>query len=456
MNHKNFIESKSENISYRNFYHFVISIIDYLKSQKLSSSDTIAFYASPSPLAIGLIFACQYLSIKIIFLNIKTPCLELIKNYHILSKKRINILLIEKDLKIEKEFFNHTEKILSVFELDQRFKQKKHAIKINFLFIFKIRYRYFLNKNHPLTLLYTSGTTGKPKIIPLSWNNHLHNAIASNKNLNYTSRDKWLLHLPLYHVSGLSIIFRTFFAKATLYLSHSEDWIQTIKENQTITHASFVSTQIEQLTEKKLHPVLKKFKAILIGGSIITENIWKKIKAGYPFYPTYGMTENASQIATYQKGMPLYHYKLLRHTKAKIINNNIYIKGKCLFGKKNLWFLTKDRGELNKGILSVNGRIDNMFISGGENIQPEEIEQILMSTSLIRIAVIVPEKNSKWGEIPIAYVHPYPDEKQQQELNDVLRKKLPKYKIPKRYSKFPQKTIEDFSKNLKISRNFMI
>ena len=467
---KIFIENEKQKFSYLDLQQYTFHLIQFLKSHSIQSPQTIGIYHSTNPLIITLIFACHYLAIKIIFFNTKTPCLELIKEYFSLSQKKISLLFISDTLNSENNnsiYSNYSNKVLFFSQLEKLLKKQQTTNYSLLYFNLTQKMVSFLHRHKPLTLLYTSGTTGKVKIIPLSWNNHRHNAVIANKHLDYQAKDKWLLHLPLYHVSGLSIVFRTFFAKATLQISSSKEWIETLKNNSTLTHASFIPNQIEQLREKRLVFLLKKFKAILIGGSMITETIWQKIKEGYPFYPTYGMTENASQIAIYQKGMPLYRYKLLPHTKLKVSNHNIYIRGKCLFKakyfaqenkrvKKNkiasIWFSTKDQGELNQKYLSIKGRTDNMFISGGENIQPEEIEKCLMSTPWIKLALIIPQPNKKWGQIPIAYIEPFLSSAKQQEINKLLKKKLPKYKIPKLYLKFPKDILRGFAKNLKISR----
>ena len=176
------------------------------------------------------------------------------------------------------------------------------------------------------------------------------------------------------------------------------------------------------------------------------------------------MTENASQVATYQKGMPLFCYQITQHTRVKIHQNIIYIRGKSLskscFKKSTQndnrfhqngnqkWFRTGDRGFIKNQYLHLLGRADNTFISGGENVEPEEIEDHLIKYSSISSATIVAEKSDQWGNVPVAYLDPYPTISEQKQINCFLKEKISSYKIPTQYLKLPK----EFRDNLKVSR----
>jgi O-succinylbenzoic acid--CoA ligase len=95
------------------------------------------------------------------------------------------------------------------------------------------------------------------------------------------------------------------------------------------------------------------------------------------------------------------------------------------------WFHTGDLGELDgEGNLHVWGRLDNLFISGGENIQPEEIEAALERIDGVERAIVVPVPDSEFGERPAAFVQMTDDEPDPGRLIGALEEALPRFKVP--------------------------
>ena len=151
-----------------------------------------------------------------------------------------------------------------------------------------------------VTVLFTSGSNAAPKAVVHTHANHYYNALGSQTNIPLKVGDRWLLSLPLYHVSGLSILYRCCLAGATLVIpSKDKTLIQNIHDYK-ITHISLVPTQLYRLLQdKKNIPILCRLKAILLGGGPIpAELIHTAIKFKLPIYLTYGLTETASQVAT--------------------------------------------------------------------------------------------------------------------------------------------------------------
>jgi len=305
-----------------------------------------------------------------------------------------------------------------------------------------------------LTILFTSGTSAKAKAVLHSFGNHYFNALGSNQHVKVEKGDLWLLALPLHHVSGLSILFRMFVGGGSIIVIDEQKEIPTAINDHNVTHASFVSTQIIRLI-KNHATELKKLKAILLGGSALPEWIIRQaIDLRLPVYVSYGLTEMASQVAT---------SNLIKnindHRKAKILKNceltltddgEILVKGKTLFlgyiEKSHVnsaiddqgWFHTGDLGKLENDSLTVLGRKDNMFVSGGENIYPEEIESVMNQIHGIEQATVIPSPHAEFGERPIAFIkltdHCAPNKNQ---IFDHLHKYLPKYKIPDQLYQFP-------------------
>ena len=305
--------------------------------------------------------------------------------------------------------------------------------------------------DRPATIIFTSGSSGYPKAAVHSLGNHCFNALGSNENIPVVPGDRWLLSLPLYHVGGLAILFRTAIAGASIVMPDPEDNTADVIGNANVTHVSMVSTQLYRLlAQPDSLPKLDGMKAILMGGSAIprhlTEHGWQ---AGLPLYLSYGLTEMCSQVTTsggehyYSSGRPL------KYREVKIADDSeILVRGETLFlgyidgGEitpavdSDGWFHTGDMGEFDPdGNLHVVGRRDNMFISGGENIYPEEIEAALLEIDEVVEAIVVPVKNPEFGYRPVAFVRTEP-------IRNITADDLPglsSFKIPIQFYDWPRK-----------------
>ena len=146
----------------------------------------------------------------------------------------------------------------------------------------------FLNKTALSTYLFTSGTTSKPKIACHTLGNHYYSALGSNAYLPVKRGDLYQISLPLYHIAGITLLFRTFMGGGSVALS---------KEIEGITHTSMVPTQLFRLLKEESLP---KYRHILLGGAGISPSLYYKAAGrGLTVHPTYGMTEMSSQIATH-------------------------------------------------------------------------------------------------------------------------------------------------------------
>ena len=309
------------------------------------------------------------------------------------------------------------------------------------------------------TIIFTSGSSGIPKAVLHTVGNHYFSALGSNKNIPFGNNKKWLLSLPVYHVSGLSILFRTMFSGGAVVIPDPDINLTENINRFQITHLSLVPTQLKQLLlNNESIDLLKKLDAILIGGSNIPLDIIKKsCKHKLPIYTTYGSTEMASQVTTTKPNENIDKLftsgKLLDHRQIKIANDcEILLKGKTLFkgyieGNKTIqpidedgWFYSGDLGKNDEaGYLNIIGRKDNMFISGGENIYPEEIENHLMNISEIEQAIVFDIPDKKFGARPVAIIKANQfDLIDQKYLEKYLTEFLPKFKIPDAFYKWPQ------------------
>lgn len=279
------------------------------------------------------------------------------------------------------------------------------------------------------TCLQTSGTTGKPKFALHTFENHYTNASHPHPLLKLSSSDRWLLSLPLNHVGGLAILFRSFVSGMEV----------TLENDERVTHLSFVPTQLKRyLQNPRPYP---KLKAIVLGGAPIPLELCKEAyRRGLPLFLTYGMTEMCSQIATqpFHPATGVTFGPPLPHREVKIApDGEIWVRGKTLFAGyldrpscfEGGWFPTRDLGEMTAHGLRIHGRKDRMIISGGENIHLEEIERCLMNLPEVLEAKVTARKDEEFGQRPMAEItvaKAIPIE----EIRERLSQELPRFKIP--------------------------
>ncbi|MDP6559742.1 MAG: o-succinylbenzoate--CoA ligase, partial [Candidatus Binatia bacterium] len=302
----------------------------------------------------------------------------------------------------------------------------------------------------PATTVITSGSSGKPKAALLTYGNLFYNAKGSSLNIHLEPGDRWLLNLPLYHVGGLGILFRCLINGAAVVMPEPDEGLETSIFRHNVTHLSVVPTQLFRLL-RDLENVkrLLSLKAVLVGGAPIPAPWLKKtFDKGLPVYTSYGLTEMSSQVTTtradapnekrFTSGMTLRYAQLRIGPKSEIL-----VRGETLFlgyvegdqvrlpVDSEGWFATGDLGRLDAdGYLTVLGRKDNMFISGGENIQPEEIEAALVELPSVAQALVVPVSDEEFGHRPVAFIRSTKTVIDPHAIKQMLRDLLPSCKVP--------------------------
>jgi len=283
------------------------------------------------------------------------------------------------------------------------------------------------------TLLYTSGSMGHPKIAALSLGNLVSSAIGSYNTIPLLPEDRWALTLPLFHVGGLGILFRSYLAKS--YVLISSNWEQA-------THLSLVPTQLFRLLQNPTD--LPNLKTILLGGAPLPD-----LETPWNILPTYGMTEMSSQIVTNHQIHPYAEMKITEDqeiwVKGPVLFQGYYEKGSISLPLKDGWFQTKDLGCWEDGMFKIIGRKDNLFISGGENIQPEEIEEVIRRVCGLHDAVVVPIPDKEFGARPVVFLK---ERIPLEELQEMLESYLPKFKIPIKSFELPETGLKPSRKTL--------
>lgn len=286
------------------------------------------------------------------------------------------------------------------------------------------------------TLLFTSGSTAEPKIVAHTLEAHLASARASGQRTPFGPGDRWLLSLPLCHVGGLAVLFRTLVGGATAVLPRAGSKIVEALVENDVTHVSLVATQLASvLADERATRRLAAARAVLVGGGPCPDALLRRaLERGIPVRQTYGMTEFGSQVATSTSDDPFTAGRVLPGFELKIVDDEILVRGPGAFAgyldgdrlddpRSDGWFRTGDLGSLDDAErLRVSGRRDLRFISGGENVSPEAIEAAFAEAGHVVVVVSVPDE--RFGRRPVAFTADGGS------LDSIARERLPDFMRP--------------------------
>ncbi|WP_461606923.1 AMP-binding protein [Aeromonas rivipollensis] len=311
-------------------------------------------------------------------------------------------------------------------------------------------------------MILTSGSSGTPKAVVHRLANHLASARGSASLIPLDADCGWLLSLPLFHVGGYAILFRVFLAGASLVLDDRTQPLKGRLEDQPITHLSLVPTQLWRLLAQGFDPGRTRLRELLLGGAAIPEPLVNRLKTlGFTPKSSYGLSEMGSQVCTGQPAGAGVVGRPLPGREVSIRQGEICVRGDTLFAgyfqagelvlslDEEGWFHTRDKGHFTPdGQLVVEGRLDNLFISGGENIQPETIEQRLVDHPAVAQALVVPIPSAQWGQRPAAFIDWLAEPVPHAELAAWIRQSLPGFMVPDQWHPWP-----DLGGSLKPSRS---
>lgn len=272
-------------------------------------------------------------------------------------------------------------------------------------------YRVAWQPERLASMTLTSGSTGLPKAAVHTCGAHLASAEGVLALMPYGDDDDWLLSLPLFHVSGQGILWRWLRAGARLTVREKQPLEQAL---QGCTHASLVPTQLWRLLNTHQRIALK---AVLLGGAAIPVELTQQARAqGISTFCGYGLTEFASTVCAKEADGEPDVGSALPGREVQVVNGEVWIKAQSMASgywrdgalmpltNSEGWFATRDRGELHDGRLTILGRMDNLFFSGGEGIQPESLERIIATHPHISQVFIVPLNDAEFGQRPVAVV----------------------------------------------------
>ena len=298
-------------------------------------------------------------------------------------------------------------------------------------------------------IMNTSATTGQFKSVPLRWGQIRAHVQASKEVLGKTEQDNWLMILPLFHVSGLSILLRSLYNGTAVTILPKYDEAQVLKliESENINMMSLVPTILTQFEPSITH---HKLRVILLGGEFIPMALIDACeKKSLPIYKTYGMTETFSQSVTFSvldyphkrdsvgKPLPGMQVRIDKpdadgvgeiHLTGPMVMTG-YIDKEPIDSDLN----TDDIGYVDEdGFVYILNRRKDLIISGGENIYPKELEDLVYTLPSVKECAVVPVPDPKWGQVPALFVAFHDGESMTADaILSFMTKSLAKYKVPK-------------------------
>jgi o-succinylbenzoate---CoA ligase len=444
---------QQQTVTFKELYQLSYQVAGQLQGAGVRKDQYIGVLLKNNLDTVVILFALQLLGVRAVLLNNRLSPSELV--WQLNDAKAVSLIL--------EDTFSETKKFISG-QLPSLGMLTKAELFFGSSDVPEIQEETSLSDI--CTIMYTSGTTGNPKGVIQTYGNHWWSSVGSALNLGFTDRDCWLCNVPLFHISGFSILMRSVIYGMPIVLHDHFDAEKTINDihEKKVTIMSVVGTTLSRIVESlKERRFPNQFRCMLLGGGPAPLPLLQAcVKKGIPVFHTYGMTESSSQIVTLapeysltklgSAGKPLFpaQIKIVMEdgdTAPAGVPGEIVIKGPnvtqgYLFRPEtskadfcNGWFHTGDIGYLDEeGFLYVLDRRSDLIISGGENIYPAEIEAVLTAHQDVLEAGVTSKEDADWGQVPIAYIVKREGTSPSAEaLEQFCKERLAKYKVPKSF-----------------------
>ena len=429
---KTAIRFEGEDIDYARFAETIRGHARALKNvHGVEPGDRVAFLGFNSPAMLALLFACARLGAMFSPLNWRLVAPELA---YILGDSAPRILIADAhhlDLAREAAAGCPDTAVISVDEVAGNAGTAEGSDR-----------NPGIGPETPCLLVYTSGTTGHPKGAVLAQQAIQVNALNCIHYAGLTDTDRVLTVLPMFHVGGLNILTSpSFYVGGTVILHRRFDagaTLRAIREERP-TQLVLVPATIRAVIGLPgwAEADISSLRLLTTGSSIVPVDLIEAVHArGIPVCQTYGLTETAP-VSIYQKPgdcrlKPRSTGKCGLHCEMRIadddgnevpdgVSGEILIKGENVLSEywnnpeetrrslRDGWFHTGDVGWRDAdGDVFVNDRKKDIVISGGENIYPAEIEQMVHRMDDVEDVAVVGREDARWGEVPVAVVVPAP------------------------------------------------
>ena len=451
--------------TYRELQQITSDLAAALHKLGLSRGDRIALLMSPSENYIGLVHAAARLGAVVVPLNHRQSIPELASQ---LGDSRPSLVVADdsggdKARELEKTgWVGRWERVSRIASAAGR---ARPIVGVE------------LDISAPHAIIYTSGSSGTPQGVELTLSNLLWNAVSVGLRVGASPDDRWLLCMPLFHVGGYAILFRSLLQGSGIVLHPRFDpkRVSLSLDNDEITLVSFVPTMLTELLEARgRKPLRPRVRTIFLGGDQAPPTLVTAIRERrLPVLLTYGMTETCSHVAVsnawsssdgpaYLPILPTEVSVTRRGRKGKVEFakegevGEVAVRGPTVFTGywrrptltrskfKGGWFLTGDLGVAAEAVgrrasagVVILGRKEETIITGGEKVFPAEVEAALKEHSAVKDAVVVGVDDEKWGQKVVAVVEAKGGfagrPPTSAELSAFLRSRVGRYKVPKQY-----------------------
>ena len=398
-----FISYKNNNITFSDFYHMVCTKSRALTNLNFTDTSRIGILLSNPIDIVELYFSCLQLNkIPIIFpTDISNDELHQIIDHH-----KINLIATEWVRKSQVTAIKNCQ----FFYIQELSSGYGGCADLEFE-------KNISDVDNIQSIHLTSGSTGFPKLISLSFHNFISSVKQWHKEINFKKSDRYIQCLPLNHIAGLSILIRSQLKGFETILM---DKFDSKKINYEIDNGANLVSLIPSMARRLLdnrsgRSFPKNFKGMIIGGDSCSENLIKDLMAyNIPIYKVYGMTESCSGICGFWVNK---HPEMLnsvgrpfKGTKIKINDSIINIEGPTITPYNhdnkptNGILKTSDIGYFKNRFLFIDGRSDDIIISGGENISLSQIKHVLMNHPKIKNVHLSVDTDELHGDQITAFV----------------------------------------------------
>ena len=423
-----FLSYKNKKISFEEFYHNVTSKSRALLRLDLSSNNFVGIFLSNPIDILEVYFACIQIDvIPVIFpYDINSKELQVIIKNH-----KIDFIITEwlqknqiKNIKDSSFFY--------IQELSSSFggcgvTEFNDSIK---------------DTNSIQSMHLTSGSTGTPKLVKLTFNNFINSVLQWDNEINFLDSDRYVQCLPLNHIAGLSIIIRSQIKGfETILMNRFNASKVNFEIDNGATLISLIPSMLKRLIDDRAGKSFpNSLRGIILGGDGCSTRLMKyALKNNLPIYKTYGMTETCSGVT----GFWIHQFpnmldsvgKRFIKNKISILDSRVLISGPSVspyeFNNEQNNLQTSDLGEINSNFLFLNGRCDDIVISGGENISLSKIKNILYKHDEISEVYLDTKHDDNFGTLISAFIEVSNDNLGVKEIKKYLLTFLSKNQCPK-------------------------
>jgi fatty-acyl-CoA synthase len=464
--HKPALVFEGEVLSYRAFFQRIETTAKALKAEfGVSRGDRVAILSLNRPDYLVLLYACARLGAMLVPLNWRLAAAE---QMFILSDAAAKVLVLEQAFAEILPALEATRADTRVVGLDFTPPPPGYAFDALLAQATGDGRNPNVDLSCPLLIVYTSGTTGRPKGAVLRQEALLWNGVMSQHMHGLTSEDHVLTVLPFFHVGGLNIQTTPalhYGATVTILSRFTPDAALTTVARDRPTLTVLVPATIQAVTD---HPDwaatdLSSLKAVSTGSQIVPPHLIERfVSRGVPVLQVYGSTETCP-IAVYTRlggdlsragstGLPGLCCEAAVIDEAGVelppdTPGEIAVRGPNVFVEywdneaatrealHDGWYRTGDIGRRDAdGYFFVHDRKKNMIISGGENIYPAEVERVLLEHPDVADCGVIGRPDAKWDEVPVAYVIPRAGRQVEAEtLTAHVSAQLARFKVPREF-----------------------